>query len=166
MAQQNLVLLLAACPTFQVMVSAADADQALVAIHHDEVTAPDGTEYTLDELQTLRPFAVVWTSPEGGGYQMQKTASGVGSHFMESGELILTLEDDVPEEIKDHPAEVSRRFLNNVGQIVREMADRAGDDYLNVNRMAILNGPRRAHEDIVPTEGDFQIVTLSIGWGV
>jgi len=142
------------------------ATAVLERIHHEALPPPDsGGEYTLSELQSLRPYVIVWTEEES-GFELNISDMDASQGFVESGSLRAELVQDVPSEIADDPAEVDLQFRNTVGQILDDMAALAGQaGYLAFTRI-VASGPHRAHPEHVTDMGDFQVYELLAFWGV
>jgi hypothetical protein len=164
-AQQNLATTLANCAEWQDWTGAVDATQAENRIHHDALPGPRfGREYTRQELQTFRPYALIWTDEED-GHRSEKVAEG-GNYARESGTLYIRFAADVPEAIEEQPGEADRRINSRVGTIVQELYARAAST--PAGSLAIKNiidsAPGRARDIDVETMGDALVKELRIEW--
>jgi hypothetical protein len=154
--------LLAACPTFQLLVSEVSETDALDHVYRNRLPDPesDGT-HTLIELHGYRPYALVAPAPED-CYERRHGARGT-----ESGQIVIYIERDVPESMTDAEADID--WCDTVSKIVDEMwnpirSNAAG--YLNVYEGAIrvAVGPYRNHQDDETDEGSIQAVYLELAW--
>lgn len=153
---------LADCPAFQSWTASADSTQARGRIYLEALPPPaDGEEHTLDELRTLRPFALLSTTSFG---RMQ-IAAGNGFDFGAKGSLTLLLEADNPSEIKDQNAEVMLRFYNAIGGILDELCERAGKaGFLAFTALDMPFGAGRSHPNDYPTIGDIMGTRIDLTW--
>lgn len=156
--------LLAEIPALQTWFGAADAAAAKAKIYSSLLAD--------DELADLRPLAVVqWAS-----YSLGKIASGAANYLWPSpGECMLRLilqdvdrgEPVVIENSVD-PASLEEGdvvFDNNVGAVLRGLADRAAvDDRLAINRIALETPPMRNPIGDWPSCGVFMTTTYLIGF--
>ena len=166
LAQEYLRLTVAACPTFQSWTGAPDAASAANRLYHEALPPPRDTEaaeHTRSELETYRPFGLIWTAEQKGLVLAADAFGPAEYNFQASGELRMLLEQDVPEEIASDPAEIDLRFKNVVGKIMAEMCALAGrPGYLALRRLEIETGPYRFHPDLVEAQGDAQGIVLSV----
>lgn len=142
-------LTIAGSETFQAWVGAEDAAGALDSVHI--VALRSG--FTL-------PFAVIdWTK----SFTRTKLAGGVRNHFEQAGDLALIFRAAVDSEHSD--AEAAYTFLNEVGAIVEEIEELAGQAaYLNINGIYLEDGPYRPGEDEEQTSGDYYEIVFRIGF--
>jgi hypothetical protein len=114
--------------------------------------------HTVEKLIQRRPFAMIWTA-ESQGFTVVRDAAPSGRTA--SGQLVVRLEQNVPEAVRHDWAEVDRLFKNTVGDIL--------DDLMVSTAMAILSvtftGPVRTMPADVPALGDAQMAELAITWG-
>jgi hypothetical protein len=161
LTQDRLRHTLASCAKFRTFCGAADYAEALEHIHHDMLPAPaNGEVYTLTEIGSYRPYAIVSTALRSA---FGKTADAMSDHyeFAESGRLWLYLVREVPAE-EDNP---ELDFKNHIGQIIDELCDYAGQaGYLALERITLMHGPVRGHHDFNPTEGEEQMCHLEIAF--
>ncbi len=154
---------LANCAEWQSWTDAANATQAESRIFQEALPKPrNGDTYTLDELRTYRPFALIETEDE----EMFRTERvGVGT-TSDSGVIKLSIEDDVPEAIEDQPAEIAIRWRNHIGTLIGELMDQHG----TAGRLAIesieVQRIYRTEEEEIKTIGDAIAVEMRITWGV
>ena len=121
-AAQHLHDSLANSAQFQTLTSAANATQAATHIYLDALERPDGTAYTLAEIEKLRPFALIC----GGEIPIRTDFQAPPAGFMRSGELEMRLFMSVPDEVATKPGEIGRRFDNVLGTIVKELEAQCG----------------------------------------
>jgi len=163
-AQDFLRATLAGSAMFKTWVDADDVDGALASIYMEGLPAPaaGAAVHTLLELQTYRPFAVVWTQENAG---FQRTRKAVGT-WRESGRLCLRLVQDTPAAVLANKPEADLLFKNTIGQIIDQMCDLAGGaGYLDIDTIAVDDGPYRTHPDAAADEGDAQGIDLGITYG-
>lgn len=168
LAQVALATSLSNCETFQDLVDADDAAEALGSIHHDEVQADPpaaGDEYTKAELQAIRPYALTATARQG-TLRLRRRATGT---YADAGKLHLTIVRDITaEELEDGSAEIIRVWQNQIGNILSELCELSDDvagAFLIINE-AMLTAHWRAHEDDVPKLGEYLVAEIDLLWGV
>lgn len=167
LAAEHLRTTLADVGDFRTWARVTDRSGALQRIHRVGLPAPQKPheQYSLEELQALRPVAIVYTAPTDGFTFEQAATSAERFEFDESGNLVIELEQNVPPEIAHDLAEVDAQFLNSVGLIMRGLCDLfGGDGYLLGRTLSLAEGPYRAHPDDWPTVGDWQGATLNVAW--
>ena len=150
LALENLRTLLAACPSFQTWVGAADAAAAKARIHRVSKAGP------------TRPFALVdqWTDASATAF-----AGGAGESFTHSGSQILRFEGEVSEQDSDEPADAFYTFWNAVGAIILEMEQLSGTDgYLVVRSIMLEDGPFRS-KDFEGEADDYYYADFVVEWG-
>lgn len=155
--------------------------QALARIYFDTITPPaDKDRYSRSELEALRPFAMIWTDPDFGGYRLGASGGGGTSwSFDHGGRLAIEIERDVDSDDLDEdtekvsdPADVLRKFKNELGLIIAsgdadnpglvELAGQAG--YLAARQIE-LDGLGFNEEEEQKAEGIVLIARLWITWG-
>lgn len=164
LCEENLRIALADCATFRTMVGAVDRATALDDIYHEALPPPavKGSEHTRGELEALRPYAIVFSSPENGFRRKMITHDT----SRETGTLEVIIQADVDPADANDPAEVARKFKNNVGNIIDELfalSAQAGttDSYLVVDDIAV-SGPFRIDPDKEETMGDVVMVEMTV----
>jgi hypothetical protein len=166
-----LATLVAASTSFQSFVGAANAAAAAARVHKLDLPRPEGEVYTIDELSTYRPLAIVDMERGGGGWEAIEVAKGGGiGRFRTGGRLMLCLERSVPPGLVDDNRAADADFMAKVEAIASDMLALAETDdgtnvYLCLRKMRIHAGPRRADPKEVATLGDYQLVWLEIDWG-
>lgn len=165
-AEEYLRTMLADCDAFRTWSGAANQAKALARIHVMGLPPPEnGDVHTLVELQTYRPYVIVWTN-ETEGFSLEADAGGDRFHFAEGGTLMLELNQDVPEEITNNRREIYRRFMNSIGQILDDLQQLAGTaGYLTVRRMVVVDGPNRSDRKSWSKQGDYVDVRIRLEWG-
>lgn len=175
MAEERLRNMLAACATFQKWIGGGI--DPLDRIHLHELVKPrlddeepDGN-YSLAELQSMRPYALLFTSPQN-SFRISIVASP-GSPDP-SGTLTLLFWDNVESHLENDYPEAYRRFMNNIGSIIHSYEDnnpglvellrRCEGNYLNWTDIAVESYFRTGTDD-QPTIGDAHCCELTIRWG-
>lgn len=163
LAQKYAADSLAACAEWQSWVGAANATQAASRIYQDALPPPRfGNDYTRDELESYRPFALITTDLDG-GFRSQGIAYGTTD---DAGVIIIAIEDDIPEAIADHPAEIALRVRNHIGTLISQLMALSGSaGYLAIESIDV-DGPYRTHPNKIETIGDMQVVELRCTWGM
>ena len=159
---------LGASATFRTWTGAADQSAAEARIYKGALPKPVSGKYShsLAELQTLRPYAIIFEQAEE-GYATRAVAMSDSRVFVSSGSFGILLEWDIPSNISNDPAEIAIQFRNTYGGIIDAIeapASTAG--FLDINEMAVEDGPWRSHEDDLEIYGDVKIVMLRISWGI
>lgn len=165
LAEQHLANMLADAPAFRALASGVTtAEQAHARmIHYDALPPPEGDQavHTPDELNKLRPFAILFTA-EQNGYRRRRTATGC---FVESGQIVLHLECNIPAALASDRSEALRRFKNSLGAILDDLeplTEQAG--YLAANAFDVQMLALEA-EDAIPMNGDNVFAIVTIPWG-
>jgi hypothetical protein len=154
---------LAASTTWQTMCNAASSAEALTHVHFDSLTPPDDlSEYRIDELDSLLPFAIVSTLSQGG---MRVRRDGVGC-LVQSGVLTLQIDCRIPE-AQSIDSERGRWFKNRIGAIVTEMCERDSDSsYLTINAVDVSGYDFGSLEGEAVGQYSMGRVNLSIQYGI
>lgn len=164
LAKDNLINSLADSSAFQTFVGAATATQARARVHKSALPPPrDGDKFALEELQTLRPYALVWST----AYHRGHDGSGGGFEFdAGDGALSILVEEDVAVEIADNPAEIENRFEAHLDAIIADLIAVAGSaGYLAIEDLSITDEYARTHPDLVHTYGDVIATVIDVKWG-
>jgi hypothetical protein len=175
---ESLRVLIANTPAFRTWVGGANGvasvDQVKDRIFLFEASRPDGTTYTVDELNQLRPFVVLrrfmLKTPTGdlrsGGEPIKaERHSNVG--YQHTSKWFVDFEDKVPPEDLNNIVDAERRFLNNVGQTIEGIENLTGDTSyitsdeatagicgLGVQMMTVHLPAHRTAADELGTQGD------------
>ena len=152
LAEQHLRTALADSSTFREWVSASTQEQALSHIYVSALPDPQfGREHTRDELESYRPFAIVFAEENGPGFSATKIASEC---YDNEGILWIFLEMDVPREIAISAAEIDIRMKNAVGSIIMDLLDLSETaGYLAINRAVMWGMDRSDHKEIPTIRG-------------
>lgn len=167
LAQEYLRATVAASATFQALVGADSAAEAIERIYHNGLPKPaNGQTHTKAELQAYRPYGVVYTTEKQG---FSRSVESVSGHFdfAESGQLTLKLVRESPDSAGDDPtAAANLDWTNLIGQIIDEMCDLAGlADYLAFHTISLVEGPYwPQHPKLIETQGLWQGVELLVQW--
>lgn len=163
LAQEHLRQMLAATTAWQAECNAADAADAAKWIYHHGLPEPaNGETHTKEELQSYRPYAIIYTAPRA-GFRKKKDAGGTHSYFNVSGQLVLRINREAPEAGGDGPSsDANTTFLNLVGKVMDEMENLAGTaGYLAIETMD-LDAYGWAPEEVIETQGLWQEADLLI----
>jgi hypothetical protein len=168
--QAALRLMLADCAAARTWLGAADQAAALARIHYDGLPAPaNGAEYTLEELTTYRPYAVIYT-PDRRGLVYHLDAISTHSEFRRNGAVCLRLYNSPDETDNDEPtSEANLKWKNTLGAILDGLADLAGTvgasgSYLAFDVMKLEEGPSWGHPKRAKTDGVYQWAEISFDW--
>jgi hypothetical protein len=146
-------------------------DEAKSRIYFDALPPASGAEYTVAELDDLRPYAIVSLDENGIEYEYEAAPNS----YKMRGRLVVCLERKFPDVSGEtNPNEAAdRQFENMVGPLIRtgnpsspgllDLSGTAG--YLFVRRVA-LHGPYRVEAKDVRQLGDYQRCFLFIEWGM
>jgi hypothetical protein len=170
----NMRTLLANCSAWQTWTGAASAAEALEHIHLLAVDQPREDDEDRP-WSSIRPFAVIGLDlPEF--WAAEKHSGGAAGGFVRSGNLLVSFEDNVDDQIKDNYREALVRFLNNVGDVIIDLIGSPGvsaglsgtGTYLHLTGLTVKEGPHRADRDeLANTDlGDYQAITLGVSWGI
>jgi hypothetical protein len=167
-AQDTLGTTLAHAAAFQAWVEAEDADEAAERIYHFTLPDPrseDG-EYTREELEAYRPYAVLFTAArEGFRYDLDAVGES-GFEFKGSGRLEIRLVQNAPFGVTEPNAEADRRFKNAVGDIIADLCGLAGNGgYLAFSSIRLQEGPYWPSSTLVHSQGLWQAAEIALDWG-
>ncbi len=169
------VALLSNSATFQTLVGAVEteggeggedppfdaATEAAKCIYNTYLPPSDYEEYTLDELETLRPYALYWLAPV--------TDTLVSSDgFGRSGEIHVRIERDIPSDLQGKPAQVQSTWDAIVGGICDDLRalGRSPGYALPVTGVTLPEDyDYRLVRDERSTIGDIQGAEFSVLWG-
>ncbi len=163
LAEQHAANMLADSAAFRTWCGVSTAAQARQRIYFDALPVPPGDQAVLtkDDLVALRPFALLFTA-EQNGYRRRKIAVNC---FVESGQVVLQLEANIPTPLLDNRAEALRLFKNSLGAMLDEwepLTDQAG--YLSITMFDVQTLALEA-EDAIPQHGDNIFAILNLPWG-
>ena len=164
LAMEYLRQSVAASATFQAWAGAINAAAAVSHVHIVALPMPSDLEvgYTLEEMQSYRPYVLIGTENRRGFRMDSDSYDG----YRPSGALTLWLEADVSESYASWLADPEVDFLNKLGVMLAEMwllRNTAG--YLQVRNIALSEGPYRSEEDVRPMYGDTMAAELRVEWG-
>jgi hypothetical protein len=159
-------LSLATCAEWQSMTGTANPTAALASIHED-VLLPEaaGAEYTVAELQGLRPFAIVATASVD-GYRLIGDSFGTSRGFYGEGDIVVYIETDVLAAHLADPAEAIRLFKNSFGVIIDQLRDLAGATGGFLDSMGVRSAasPYRNHPNRYSSEGPIFSAEIALSW--
>lgn len=159
---------LGASATFRTWTSTATQEDAEAKIHKDAIpnSASGKYDHTLAELQALRPYAILFEQPEE-GFVVRAAALSGSRDFVASGAFSILLEQDIPSNISNDPAEIAIQFRNTYGGIIDDLAGLASvAGYLDINEMAVEESQFRSPKKERVVYGDVVIVFLRVAWGI
>lgn len=151
--------------TFRTWVNKATPTLAKADIH--VVGLPDPAKssgYGLQEIQALRPFALLGFPAAGGGLTAQRIGDGTQLTFNEFGRILMAFEDDI--DPADSHEDAAFKFLNNVGGIINDMVALAGVNGGFWAQAFEMVGLWRSDPDDRSTAGDFYWASFDVPWGV
>ena len=167
-AEQKFIDALIASTAFQDIVDATAgpgtvAEKTTAHVFREEVTKEDGTEYSLEDLETLRHYGIVTSSNEDG----YATEFNTTRTHESSGEVQIVLRRIVRESEREvSPGVPMRWFKNRVGDFMGGLQEYFWDNGGPVVRSAnVAFGPRETTETRIPTQGLWLTCHLSIAWG-
>jgi hypothetical protein len=165
---------LATCTAFRTIDGVSyTVDQLKARIYLDALPPPGSSspEYTLAELQALRPFALIAAAPHG-ALRLRHVTAGTVRRFHPNGTLVVAIERNVPAVDAADPGQVDRDWENTIGLIMSsldsalpglaELSGQAG--YLTISGLEVLD-LYRGDQDDKPARGDYQVCLLQIEWG-
>lgn len=156
--------MLAATPAFLTWTGESTESSALERIHYEGLPGPiDNKAYTKFELQSYRPFAIVYIADEA-GFSRSITST---TTFDEVGSIVLSLEQDAPSSLGDDPSsDANIQWSNTIGAIIDGLADlraAAAAGHLMFNDIHLL-ARGWANKDKVATQGLFQSALLAVNY--
>lgn len=160
-AQDLAIATLANCEAFQLLVGRPDAARAKQRIFSDVLPVPEGAEWTADELDAIRPFALVHTTEDITGFVYERIATGC---WNASGRITIKIERSLRD--SDTAAQADARFKREVAEIIKQFAaQRETGDRLMSRRFNVEGPYRIAHEDL-EEQGDHQWMMIYVEWGL
>lgn len=147
--------------------------QLLERIYLDALPAPPEfrTEFTREELESLRPFVLVYM-PNMFGFGMRSVSSGSLQGSNSYGAFFVELHRNVDQDEATDPAALDRSFENTLGQLLTT-GDRSNPGlwqlsaygtYLEIASVELVELYRAAQDEIT-ARGDYQSATLLVRWG-
>lgn len=160
--------LLANCASWQTWTQSGDAATASAHIFLFAPTSPDGVVYTDEELDELRPFAVIYPTDRS-EYTLSKDSGGGANYFNELGNLVIRFEDETPAEYQASQALTEMSARNLLGAVIDDIRGLAGTDtadtsFLSVHEVKVTS-VTFASLASVPSEGHSWQGDVAIGWG-
>ncbi len=148
--------------TFQTLVSAGDAAAAKASIYYEDLADPADNKdsHDADELETYRPYAVVFIEP-GGNFGRREVAVGTFASFGRVSLLIVRTAENSP-----NRGDGDLDWLNVVGQILEDLeqlSETAG--CLKFVESTIRDGPGRRELDEAPGQGEEQGARIDFQFG-
>lgn len=158
---------LAASAAFQSLVGAGNATDAALRIYHDELPRPASglSEHSLDELNILRPCAIIYTATGPSGFVSVRDAMGDVDCWHNSGTIVIVIMRNVPIADKNDLSLVDTAFRTIAGTIVSELIEISETaSYLACDRIEAM-GPYRTDIKDLKSIGDAQSYELIVSWG-
>lgn len=162
LAQDHLVESLANSAEFQSFVGAANATESKNSIYQDILPDPagDNDEFDAADLNTQRPYAIIYTDETLAGYIYNRDATGC---WTGSGVLGFKLERAIPG--TGTASSWDADFRNIGGKIIREIAEQAETAGRLAAQRIQMQGPFRIVEEAAQELGDFQWLQFQVFWG-
>ncbi len=170
-AEEKLGENIAHATRFQTITGSADATEAKQHIYYSSLPDPqDGSAYTKEELQSYRPYAMIWTD-ENTGLTMVKTGEqrtwiGSGSIFAEFGYNADPTKSQ---------AEIEREWKNILGEMLFQttqpdpfdgIIENAGEgNFLDIRRVVVRQVNHWELEDETE-QGAWSEAVIQFDWGV
>ena len=146
---------------------------AAAHIHLDEIPPPAGgaAVHTLVELDTLRPYAIVFADVDDGF--RWKSETGDFCCALSGGSIVIRLELAVPKELASTPKELAIYLHRAIGRIIRTgdlerpgLLDLSGQPgYLPIIDTTVTGYLRSGHQHAV-SYGDAVEAAIHLKWGV
>lgn len=169
---QTMRSMLAACKYFQTLVGGNESD-ALARIYHGSLPKPasNAETFPLSELQSYRPFAIIFPSPTTAINYNWEATGGLNWNHSRSGEIEILIERDHPSSGGDDVNDFG--WTDLIGQIVHSGdSDNPGllelhalGNHLQLARVSVLDIYRSDEEDWSET-GDTQRAHIRVKWGL
>lgn len=157
---------LAACDSFQSLVSASSAARAAEHIYHDAWPKPASGQpvHTLAEMNALRPSAIVYTDENNGFVSTRDASADICWHH--SGIIHFVIFRNVPVVDVNDPSNVDVDFRTILGDIYSELIDLSETPDMLAIRRITFDGPWRTEIKDLSAIGDAQAAKLIVEWGV
>lgn len=145
-------------------------EQAEARIYYDELPAPEGADFTVADMNALRPLAMVWLDLNGG--LSLRSESGGSCCWTPSGAAIVQIELPVPTELANNPEALAIDLHTKLGRIIRTaddtkpgLCDLAGiAGYLPLKNV-LFRGYIRTDQKAAIEIGDAVRCELELQWG-
>lgn len=169
---EGVAILIAACPSFQSAVDAADAAEALTRVFYPELTLRpeievDDTDEEIEvatEAIPVRPWCIITNDQQ---CEFQYDFNTKRAH----GSLIVSFEFPIDPETPEDSPDALFEFVNLIGLILDEMGERAGTPngpdawYWNVTLATTITPPSRCSWKENPDPTDmFYGASFKIDW--
>lgn len=164
LAEDRLMNTLANTAAFRTWCGAANPTEALTKIHQDALPEPAAKVYTIAELNGYRPFAIIWTDPDG-GFRMQRDSISDTFRFADGGRITAYLEQEPPDGYESDPEGLARTVKNSIGGIVEGVLLLAGQASYLAARACTVYGPYRSQLDEAPASDECVSFFLDFEWG-
>ena len=153
-------------PGFQSLVGAVGyPDKAIKRVHIDSVSPDpkDGNNYSLEELEVIRPYALVYYGD--GGFQWVRDAMGEGEGGcvgQVGGDIMCEIYRNTPSGDSQEVAIDFMVMLNSIASYVISNSEIAGNLFIH---QFTFNGPYRTSEEEYAMLGDSQGALMTFGFG-
>lgn len=174
---------LADCTEFRNLVGATTHAEAFARIWHESI--PESADYasdsfSLEALQALRPFALIYTVDTDGASLSRQAMTPGG--WSDSGVLRIMIEINTPEELEDSPVLLDQLMKQILSRIIRRPSDETsgqffglsnlshstnetdGYSYLAADQIA-FRGYYRADYIAIPAQGDHLYGYIEVRYG-
>jgi len=160
LAREAVRAALARSAAFRTWTATADQTAALAKIHPHGLPDPAASadKYSLVELRTYRPYALIYTDVSG-GYASRKDAQG----FAKSGRIIIELEQDATVGEGQSRADVDQAWENTVGAIIDNLEANDGADVV-ASGVDLILGPLRNEPENWPEYGEVNYAALAVNY--
>lgn len=145
---------------------AMDQAGALARIHEEGLPPAAGDEYTLAELASYRPFAIVAFKPIDGFRISAAGWSGTQKDWSTRGQILVTIEKACPSadvSNNEPTAAAMTAWRDEIGGVIDDIADLAGQaGYINAEAITYAINAYAASPDDAPGEGVWLAAELEI----
>lgn len=168
-----LATMLSTLEPFQAFAGVETASAALARVYHEGMAEPEDEEtgeYTLTEIQALRPCAIIG-SPEADGWDAARVAEEC---FVDHGRIVVCFVKSVSSNAHGLPtADDIVAFKNAVGPILGKVDDTDADGLLDlpwqypniaIRRIRCVEGPFWGNPEAVQNEGVWIGATFLVEW--
>ncbi len=163
-AQDLVCSTLSNCPTFQSLVGAVDATEALDKVFQDALPKPVAEAYTKQELINLRPYAIVAYEADIESWSYARIATGGSTDqcWRAQGSLRIEILRSTTSNLT--PAQDAKSFREVASSIIQEMAAQYESGGIAADLYG-LQGPYRIADEQLEELGDHSWVIISVQFG-
>jgi hypothetical protein len=165
-AMAYLKAMLAAGAVWRSWTGAGSAAAAATRVYIEALPLPvDRAEYTPDELERLRPFALIWPDPS---QAFRAVPVGV-ARTIDGGTMMLTIEDGIETGLIDQFEEAITQFRNRIEGVIADLITAGAGHtagYLVDPRIETVESPHRRGAEVEAAQGVFHQATYRVQWGM